>query len=53
VSGPSPDHSTEAFDFIQELDQLATSDEIVDAMERSFARFGFENFIVTGLPHPD
>jgi LuxR family transcriptional regulator, quorum-sensing system regulator BjaR1 len=53
VSGLSPDHSTEAFDVIQELDQLATSDEIVDAMERSFARFGFENFIVTGLPHPD
>jgi LuxR family quorum sensing-dependent transcriptional regulator len=53
LSGRNLDHSTEAFEFIEELDHLATPQAIIDAMERSFARFGFENFIVTGLPHPD
>jgi LuxR family quorum sensing-dependent transcriptional regulator len=53
LSGRNLDHSTEAFEFIEELDQLATPQAIIDAMERSFARFGFENFIITGLPHPD
>jgi LuxR family quorum sensing-dependent transcriptional regulator len=53
VSGRSLDHSTEAFEFIEQLDNLATPQDIIDAMERAFARFGFENFIMTGLPHPD
>ncbi|MEE1611698.1 LuxR family transcriptional regulator [Microvirga sp. CF3016] len=53
MSGRGLDHSAEAFDFVEELDRLTTPEDIVDAMERSFARFGFENFIMTGLPHPD
>jgi LuxR family transcriptional regulator, quorum-sensing system regulator BjaR1 len=46
------DHATEAFAFIDTLDQLSTLQSVVDAMERSLALFGFENFIMTGLPHP-
>ncbi|NBJ11809.1 autoinducer binding domain-containing protein [Microvirga arsenatis] len=53
MSGRRLDHTAEAFAFIEELDRLASPQEIIDAMERSFARFGFENFIMTGLPHPD
>jgi len=53
VSGLSLDHTAEAFEFIEELDRLATPQEIIDAMERTFSRFGFENFIMAGLPHPE
>jgi LuxR family transcriptional regulator, quorum-sensing system regulator BjaR1 len=53
VSGRSLDHTAQAFDFIEELDRLASPQDIIDAMERCFARFGFENFIMAGLPHPD
>nr|WP_279306648.1 LuxR family transcriptional regulator [Microvirga solisilvae] len=35
------------------MDQLSSVQEIIDAMEQSFANFGFETFIITGLPHPD
>jgi len=52
VAGRVLDHATEAFAFIDELDRLFTADHVVDAMERSFSLFGFENFIVTGLPNP-
>lgn len=45
-------HAVEAFEFIEVLDLVSTAQEVVDAMERSFALFGFENFIITGLPHP-
>ena len=53
MSGLSLDHTAEAFEFIEELDRLATPQEIIDAMERTFSRFGFENFIMAGLPHPE
>jgi LuxR family quorum sensing-dependent transcriptional regulator len=46
-------YETEAFEFVEELDRLSSTQEVIDAMERSFALFGFENFIMTGLPHPD
>lgn len=47
------DYAAEAFAFIEELDRLSTPDQVVDAMGRSFALFGFETFILTGLPHPE
>ncbi len=53
MSGRSFDHATDAFEFIESLDRLSSAGAIIDAMERSFARFGFENFIMTGLPHPE
>jgi LuxR family quorum sensing-dependent transcriptional regulator len=46
------DHATEAFEFIDKLDSLSTPQEVVDAMASSFGLFGFENFIITGLPNP-
>ncbi len=46
------DHATEAFEFIDKLDSLSTPQEVVDAMASSFWLFGFENFIITGLPNP-
>lgn len=46
-------HATEAFEFIEALDLLSTPQAIIDSMEQSLALFGFENFIMTGLPHPD
>nr|WP_246520128.1 autoinducer binding domain-containing protein [Microvirga arabica] len=53
LSGRSLDHTVHAFELIEELDRLATPQAIIDAMERSFAQFGFESFIMTGLPHPE
>ena len=45
------DHASEAFAFIETLDELSTAHEVMGAMERAFAPFGFENFIITGLPN--
>jgi LuxR family quorum sensing-dependent transcriptional regulator len=52
VSGRNFDYATEAFDFIDGLDHLATPEDVVDAVAKSFVLFGFENFIITGLPNP-
>lgn len=45
-------HAAEAFDFIGRIDNFTSSEEIMDAIAKSFAIFGFENFIITGLPSP-
>lgn len=46
------DCAREAFAFVENLERLNTVDEVIDSLERSLALFGFENFILTGLPHP-
>jgi LuxR family quorum sensing-dependent transcriptional regulator len=51
VSDRSFDYATEAFEFIGNLEDLSTPQEVIDSMARSFALFGFENFIITGLPN--
>jgi LuxR family transcriptional regulator, quorum-sensing system regulator BjaR1 len=51
VSDRGFDHATEAFTFIETLEGLSTTHDVMSAMERGFALFGFENFIVTGLPN--
>jgi LuxR family quorum sensing-dependent transcriptional regulator len=35
------------------LDHIPSAQGVIGAMERSLALFGFENFIMTGLPHHD
>ncbi len=52
MTGRGFDYADEAFAFIEKLDAIADSEGVVDAMASSLARFGFENFIITGLPHP-
>ena len=46
---PSSTHGQEAFAFIEELDRLPTADDVMNAMQRALAPFGFENFIVAGI----
>jgi LuxR family quorum sensing-dependent transcriptional regulator len=46
------DHAKEAFSFIETLDDLETPQDVINGMDKSFALFGFENFIITGLPNP-
>lgn len=46
------DHAHEAFAFVELLEKLSSPDEIMNQMEKSLGRFGFENFILTGLPNP-
>ena len=41
--------SRDAFDFVDELDQLPTVDNVADAFERAIARYGIEHFLATGL----
>jgi LuxR family transcriptional regulator, quorum-sensing system regulator BjaR1 len=46
------DCAQEAFAFIENLERLTTIDGVMDSLEQSLALFGFENFVLTGLPHP-
>jgi LuxR family transcriptional regulator, quorum-sensing system regulator BjaR1 len=46
---PSSTYGQEAFAFIEELDRLSTTDDVMNAMEQALAPFGFENFIVAGI----
>lgn len=46
------DHAHEAFGFIELLETLSSPDDIMNQLETSLGRFGFENFILTGLPNP-
>ena len=41
-----------ALDVVDELSTLRTVDELSDALDRSFQYFGFDHFVVTGLPSP-
>lgn len=51
MSHHSFDFATEAFEFIERLDRLQSAQDVLDEMARSFALFGFENFVITGLPN--
>ena len=53
MSGRGLDLAQESFGFIESLDDLQTGRAVLAAMDRAFALFGFENFIITGLPHPE
>lgn len=50
MSQQSFDFATEAFAFIEKLDQISSVQDVVDEIAKSFSLFGFENFIITGLP---
>src|SRR3954447_2309320 len=52
LSGRAFDYATEAFAFIDGLDDLTSPHDVVEAVARAFSLFGFENFIMTGLPNP-
>jgi LuxR family quorum sensing-dependent transcriptional regulator len=45
-------YADEAFSFVEGLDEIDDPDRVIGAMEKSLALFGFENFIITGLPNP-
>jgi LuxR family transcriptional regulator, quorum-sensing system regulator BjaR1 len=40
----------EAFEFIDQLDQLSSIEAVMSATERMLARYGFENFSFSGVP---
>jgi LuxR family quorum sensing-dependent transcriptional regulator len=40
----------EAFEFIDDLERLSTVDAVMDATQRTLARFGFEHFSFSGVP---
>ena len=46
------DHAHVAFSFIERLEALDSPDDVMNHMEKSLGLFGFENFILTGLPNP-
>ncbi len=52
MESTSFDHAQEAFAFVELLDKLSSPDEILNEMEKALGRFGFEHFILTGLPNP-
>ena len=46
------DHAREAFAFVELLDTLGSPDDVLNQIEKSLGQFGFEHFILTGLPNP-
>ena len=47
--------SRDAFSFADAVERLATVDDVANALEHALRRYGFQSFIVTGLPtkgHP-
>jgi LuxR family quorum sensing-dependent transcriptional regulator len=50
---PEIDYGRQALDFIEEIEPHTTVDKVMDAMERVFARFGFQTLIISGLPNPE
>lgn len=45
-------HAQLAFSFIERLQSLDTPDRVLTEMEQALGLFGFENFILAGLPNP-
>lgn len=45
-------HAGAAFSFIERLHSLDTPDQVLNEMEKALGLFGFENFILAGLPNP-
>lgn len=52
MPGMSPGYGREAFSFIEKLDRLSTTDEVMDSALEFVAGFGFETLLVSGLPSP-
>ncbi len=50
---PEIDHAREAFAFVELLESLSTTDEIMDQLAKALGRFGFESFVLAGLPSTD
>lgn len=45
-------YARDAFDLIDKLDRLTTTEAVLDAMHDAIARYGFETLLFTGLPAP-
>ncbi|GJD97789.1 helix-turn-helix transcriptional regulator [Methylobacterium iners] len=52
MSGKTEDCATRALTFVEELDLCSGQDAVVAAVTDILSEFGFEHFIMTGLPHP-
>jgi LuxR family transcriptional regulator, quorum-sensing system regulator BjaR1 len=53
MSGQQMAYAHEAFAFVDSLDEVETVDGVIEALTGSLSLFGFENFIIVGLPNPD
>jgi LuxR family transcriptional regulator, quorum-sensing system regulator BjaR1 len=47
------EYGRDALDFIEGLNGYTEVPATMNALERTFCRFGFETIIITGLPNPD
>jgi LuxR family transcriptional regulator, quorum-sensing system regulator BjaR1 len=46
------DCAQHAFAFVEDLERVNTIDGVTSLLEKSLALFGFESFVLTGLPYP-
>lgn len=53
MSGTIEDCATRALNFVEELDRCSSQNAVVAAVTNVLAEFGFEHFIMAGLPHPN
>lgn len=53
MSGVYDDCAARALDFVEGLDDCHDHDQVAHSVERILAEFGFEHFVITGLPNPN
>ena len=52
VSAAAVDYARSAFDVIDEIDQMRTTDQVMDRLGSAFSAFGYSSFLITGFPEP-
>lgn len=53
MSGGYDDCAARALDFVEGLDDCHDQDQVSESVSRILAEFGFEHFVITGLPNPN
>lgn len=53
MSGIADDYAARALDFVESLDDCGDQNQVAAAVEGILSEFGFEHFVITGLPNPN
>lgn len=53
LSGIADDYAARALDFVESLDDCGDQNQVAAAVEGILSEFGFEHFVITGLPNPN
>jgi LuxR family quorum sensing-dependent transcriptional regulator len=53
LSGIEDDCAARALDFVESLDECTDQSQVARAVESILSEFGFEHYVITGLPNPN